>query len=474
MVLFSDALMSGNYIVMNDCIQALFSGKLFACKMDTEEKLRKLKPSFYQTDMMWLLYLASEGEERDEADELLDVLMHFQLNRDYSRKILLEPPDISLCPGEYQLGDIIYPEGVFAKFGIREDEWIRHMLITGMSGVGKTNLSFHILRELNRHKKPFLVFDWKKNYRDLRQLPEFEGLRVYTVGRDIAPFKFNPLIPPPGSEPGQWLVKLIDVMKHAYFLGDGVEFLMREAIDRAYEKHGVFDRNKSYPVFDEIKAFVYARRLRGRMSLWQASALRALDCLTYKRSLGAVLNTYKPIDPEELLNNYIIMELDALSDSDKVFFSEALLLWIYEYRKNEAKREKFKHAIIIEEGHHILSSEKEKHEGQETIMETCLRQIREFGEAVIVLDQEPSKLSESIKANTYCKITFNLGNGKDILDISSCLQLAKEQAEYIGMLPVGKAIISLAGRFYEPVLVAFPLVAIKKGKIVDSSLQQLN
>ena len=34
-------------------------------------------------------------------------------------------------------------------------------------------------------------------------------------------------------------------------------------------------------------------------------------------------------------------------------------------------------------------------------METCLRQSREFGEAVIVVDQEPSKLSDSIKANTY-------------------------------------------------------------------------
>lgn len=439
--------------------------------MNTEEKLRKLKPSFKQTDMMWLLYLASEGKERDEADELLDVLMHFQLNRDYSKKILLEPPEPSLCQGKYQLGDVIYPEGVFAKFGIREGEWIKHMLITGMSGVGKTNLAFHILRELHKNQKPFLVFDWKKNYRDLRQLPEFASLKVYTVGRGVAPFRFNPLIPPPGSEPGLWLVKLIDVMKHAYFLGEGVEFLMREAIDRAYERHGAFDGSNSYPVFDEIRAFVYAKRLKGRMSLWQASAMRALDCLTYKRGLGSVLDTTNPISPQELLNSDIVMELDALSDADKVFFTEALLLWVYEYRKNEGKREKFKHAIIIEEGHHILSSEKEKHEGQETIMETCLRQIREFGEAVIVLDQEPSKLSESIKANTYCKITFNLGNGKDILDISSCLQLSKEQAEYIGMLPVGKAIISLSGRFYEPVLVAFPLVPVKKGRVVDSSLQ---
>ena len=234
-------------------------------KMETEEKLRKLKPSFEKTDMMWLLYLASEGNERDEADELLDVLMHFQLNRDYSKKILLESPEPSLCSGEYHLGDVIYPEGVFAKFGIREGEWIRHLLITGMSGVGKTNpIVSIILRQLHSHKKPFLVFDWKKNYRDLRQLLEFSSLKVCTVGRDVAPFKFNPLIPPPGSEPGQWLVKLIDVMKHAYFLGDGVEFLMREAIDRAYEKHGVFDGNSSYPVFDEIQAFVYAKRLRGQ------------------------------------------------------------------------------------------------------------------------------------------------------------------------------------------------------------------
>lgn len=59
---------------------------------------------------------------------------------------------------------------------MREKEWTRHMLITGMTGVGKTNLSFHLLRELKRHGKPFLVFDWKKNYRDLLQLNEFKKL----------------------------------------------------------------------------------------------------------------------------------------------------------------------------------------------------------------------------------------------------------------------------------------------------------
>ncbi len=32
------------------------------------------------------------------------------------------------------------------------------------------------------------------------------------------------------------------------------------------------------------------------------------------------------------------MELDTLSDSDKVFFTEAVILWLYEYRKNEGRR----------------------------------------------------------------------------------------------------------------------------------------
>lgn len=80
------------------------------------------------------------------------------------------------------------------------------------------------------------------------------------------------------------------------------------------------------------------------------------------------------------------------------------------------------------------------------VMETCLRQIREFGESVIVIDQEPNKLSDSIKANTYCKITFHLGNGKDILEMSTCLQLSKQQSEFLGMLSLGCAVLSLSGR----------------------------
>jgi len=79
------------------------------------------------------------------------------------------------------------------------------------------------------------VFDWKWNYRDLTAKTDFADLDIFTVGRNVAPFYFNPLIPPPGTQPTVWLKKLIEVMCHAYFLGEGVTVLLMRAIAAAME-----------------------------------------------------------------------------------------------------------------------------------------------------------------------------------------------------------------------------------------------
>lgn len=439
---------------------------------ELEENLRKLA-SLSPSDARraWNFYISGEGEERQAAAELLDLLLYRQ-GKDFHERILLDPPDARLCTGDYPLGWALYPDRKrYCEFGLREHEWIKHVLICGMTGAGKTNLAFHILRELQRHEKPFIVFDWKRNYRDLLQLQEFKHALVFTVGRDTAQFRFNPLIPPPSVEPGQWLMKLVDVIKHAYFVGEGVEFLLREAIDAVYEQSGIYDGGRETPTFERVRSFVYRKHLQGRMSLWKASALRVLESLCFRHGLGPVVNCEKGMDAG-LLDRPVILELDSLSDVDKVFLTEAMILWLYEFRKNEAKRETFKHALVIEEAHHILSQKKENVEGVETIMETSLRQIREFGEAVIVIDQEPSKLSDSIKANTYCKITFNLGNGKDVEDIARCMSLMPEETAFIDWLPVGQAIVSLKGRVQVPLHVAFPKVSIQKGAITDRILKE--
>jgi len=52
-------------------------------------------------------------------------------------------------------------------------------------------------------------------------------------------------------------------------------------------------------------------------------------------------------------------------------------------------------------------------------------EIRDFGEAIIAADQEPSKISDSLKANTYTKITSCLGNGRDLSNISDAMNLSE-------------------------------------------------
>lgn len=441
---------------------------------DIEEKLRKLASvSKREAEVVSRLYLAGEAEERQQTDELLDVLLFQRIQKDYRERILLDPPDAASCFGEYALGSVMYPpEKPYCQFGLREQEWIKHVLICGMTGTGKTNLSFVILQELKRKNKPFMVFDWKRNYRDLRQLPDFSNLRVFTVGREVSPFRFNPLLPPPGVEPGHWLMKLVDVVKHSYFVGEGVEFLLREAIDWVYEKTGFHDGScQETPTFERVKDFVYKKHLQGRMSLWKASALRVLESLCFRHGLGPVVNCSESPDLH-LLEESVVLELDSLSDVDKIFMTEVMILWLYEFRKLEGKRETFKHALLIEEAHHVLSQKKEHVEGVETIMETCLRQIREFGEAVVVIDQEPSKLSDSIMANTYTKICFNLGNGKDIEHIAKCMGLTTEEAMFIDWLGVGQAIVAMKGRVLAPLHSRIQRFNIQKGQIKDENCRQ--
>ncbi len=439
---------------------------------EIEEKLRKLAPlGRERSELAWRFYLSGESQERQETDDLLDILLFQQIQKGYQREIFLDPPPPGDCAGEYPFGVVLYPPGKpFSAFGLREDDWIKHILIVGMTGAGKTNLAFSLLAELRKRAKPFLVFDWKRNYRDLLQLPMMRDTKVFTVGREVVPFRFNPLIPPPGVSPGEWLMKLIDVLKHAYFVGEGVEYLLRVAIDEVYTECGLHDGSvKGTPLFYRVQEFIHQQRLQGRMSLWKASVLRVLGSLCFRHGLGPIVNTTHAFNPD-LLQRPVILELDALADSDKIFLTEAIILWLYEHRKREDKREEFKHALIIEEAHHILSEKKERVEGIETIMETCLRQVREFGQAVIAIDQEPHKLSNSIKANTNCKITFNLGNGADIHDIAACLSLTPEERDYINLLTTGQAIAALKSRMGTPMLIAFPLVNVKKGSIADKEL----
>jgi len=442
--------------------------------MKIEDVFYKLRPICgSQLDQLWQEYLVADAPLRKVIEKTLRVQLAQKLGETFeSENVLLKPPPNDLVSGQYPMGMIHYGNHSYYEFGLKEDEFIQHIGIFGRSGCGKTNLAYLILQGLVKADKPFLVFDWKRNYRDLLSREEFSNMLIFTVGRGISPFRFNPLVPPPGTPAKVWLKKLIEILCHAYYLGEGVSILLLRAIDSLYKDCGLYEGEpKGYPTIADVQKWLAGYKAKGREGGWMESAVRAVETLCFGE-VGNVLNGKPSYNISKLLDKRIVLELDALTNADKTFLIEALLLWIHHYRMAQGQREKFKHAIIIEEAHHILLRKKQEATGEETVTDVLLREIRELGESIICLDQHPSLISKPALGNTYTTFAMNLKHRGDIAMIQDSLLLNSEQAGYLGRLETGWAVVRLQGRWFWPFLVKFPLVEFEKGIITDARLSK--
>jgi DNA-binding PadR family transcriptional regulator len=198
------------------------------------------------------------------------------------------------------------------------------------------------------------------------------------------------------------------------------------------------------------------------------STRRVIETLCYGQ-IGRVMGTSSNRQFENMLTSQAILELDALSNSDKTFLIEAILLWLHHKRMREPGRETFKHAVQIEEAHHVLLTRKE---AKETVVDIILREIRELGEAIIFLDQHPSLVSIPSLGNSYCTIAMNLKHGNDVAALSRAMLLDVEEEDLLGRLPVGEALVKLQDRWVKPFPVRFPHFAVAKGCVSDHDLRR--
>jgi hypothetical protein len=426
-------------------------------------------------DLLQSLTLLSMVEEDKKEREALEHDLEVCLLAKHMPVLLSDDPIFNYpspadSAGHYLIGEIS-SQGRRYPFRLREDEAIRHVMLVGVSGAGKTNSVYLLIQQFLSKDKPFLAMDWKRSYRDILTLPEAEGkeILVFTVGRDVCPFHFNALIPPAGTTPHVWLAKIIEIISHAYFLGEGVMYILSKAIDTVYKEFGVYEGSGVWPTFRNVLHYLEGYECKGRETQWLASALRAVATLCFGE-MDRILNTgHYPID--RLLQNNVVLEVDALTDSAKIFLTEALLLWIHHHRMAEGKREEWKHTTIIEEAHHILSKKLQMISGTETITDIILREIREFGESLIIVDQDPSLLSIPAVGNTYATICMNLKAGNDVNVMRSVLNLSFQDKDFLSKLEVGQAVVKLQGRWTDPFLVRVPKVNIAKGHVTDKDLQ---
>lgn len=444
--------------------------------LSVEEICNKLRPIFgKKVDEIYFQYsVAGSKDEREEIAHLLNALYQKNLSKLLDKGVLLEPPEESLIDGEYSIASISYAGKQLFPFKLREKDWPRHICVTGMSGSGKTTLAFSIIEELNKNKKKFLIFDWKKSFRPLiKHIPD---LMNFTIGEDSVSnfFKLNVNKPPKGVAPKEWIGVLCDLLVESFMASFGVHKVLLETLDEAFKEWGVYQGSGNYPTWNHIKWRLEEKfnKTQGRESGWIESALRVATVLTFGE-FGRVVN-YKgneAIGVEDLLDKKVVMELNALGNVEKKFFCEFILTYIYKLKKARQNEVDFgfDHAILVDEAHNIFLK-KPTNFSNESVTDVIYREMREYGTSLICLDQHVSKLSDTVKGNSACSIAFQQQLPADIEDISKLMQLW-EKKHFFSSLPVGSAIVKLSDRYTSPFLIEVPFSKIRLEKVTNEDIK---
>jgi DNA helicase HerA-like ATPase len=232
-------------------------------------------------------YLLWDENGRKRILDIVDAIKASVFSdKDLKESILMEPPPKEITiNGDFQLGSVLYGKKQLYPLFLNKSDLLTHIGIFGSSGSGKTNIVYSLVKELAKLQIPVLIFDFsKRNYRDLLSITGLKDkIKIYTVGRNVLPFRFNPLKPPEGVQVSQWAKEFSEVFDHAYWLRGGGRYIILKALEDLYKKY-----SPSYPKIFDLKVWLDRYQptvTSARERNWIATAERPLTSLTFQETV---------------------------------------------------------------------------------------------------------------------------------------------------------------------------------------------
>ena len=303
---------------------------------------------------------------------------------------------------------------------------------------------------------------------------ENKDILIFTLGDDnVAPFRLNPF----EFFPHENITSRVDMIKasieSAFDMEAAIPQLIEAAIYKCYEVKGwniATSKNNLYenPFADGVYAFptlsdliqmteevVGDQDFDVRLKQDYIGSIKARLQGLLIGAKGLMLNTARSIDFKDLATKNVILELEAIRNpSEKSLIMGFILTNLNEairanYNEFRERGEKFKHITLIEEAHRLLSKyeagdSQNKKQGVEAFAD-MLAEVRKYGEALIIVDQIPNKLTPEVLKNTNTKIIHKLFAKDDKEAVGNTMALNDEQKDFLSNLKPGRVILSTTG-----------------------------
>lgn len=377
------------------------------------------------------------------------------------------------------------------------DSLVRHVLNDGITGYGKSTTTQRILDGIASYNIPWLVIEpVKTDY--VEQALEYnktcapeDRIHIYMpgfesfYGEKLEVMQFNPFQPcaPAGAllNIQGHLDALASLLTASVSMGEVLPLLMKEALQNLAnhalgpdKKTGKWIANsnqadpadiQAYPKFSQLlKVVQELMRSRGYAAENHQNLTAAMETRIKSLLLGWKQDFFDaPISTtgEELFGRKVIINLIGIeSDEDKAFFMSLILralseyrsssyYYLPEYRAQMQKGDRLMHFTVVEEAHRLISVPTANYAGEANpqgktaaMFSNMLREIRKWGEGLMIVDQQPSQLIPDAIKNTNLKIVHRMPSEDDRQAVGACMGLNHEQTELIAALNIGQAILA--------------------------------
>lgn len=397
--------------------------------------------------------------------------------------------------GKIEMGKLV-DMGVVQNipYNVLSDALVRHILVCGITGSGKTTTCKKIINGVQDNGIPVMIIEPAKDdyvrwaIEQNKHLPKEKQYKIIMPGvKQIDGVTPEPLLINL-FQPAAWKDSPVNYVQHAEMVTtllnaclpseDVIPVIIEEAVHECVESwadevpqqiDGIDvseidnPQAKIYPALFDLEdageRVINRKTYENRTKENFREILNTRFKYLRRGTRGKILNTVHSSDYEELFNRPVIINLSRLAGTkDKSLIMSLLLLALQEYRcsryqydekyRKEAQKNKLKHLMVVEEAHNVLTKPSPMSMGSGNPQQAAadlfgnmLSEIRAYGQGMMIVDQVPTRLIDDALKNTNYKISHRMTSPDDVEVMAKAMILRPEQADVIPSLEIGNTII---------------------------------